>query len=540
MLEPRAKGVARRRWPHLLAAALLGGVLLCLSAVGGLAAGPTIEATNFAWNPSTAEVARGESATFSNSTGTLHAVSWESGPETPGCSGVPSTGEVSWSGSCTFAQAGAYKFLCPIHPTQMKGTITVSGPAAPVPTTEAASPVGETEATLKGKVNPSGQETSYYFEYGTSTAYEEKTTEESVGAGTADVSKSVAVTGLSPATEYHFRIVAETAEGRTFGLDRTFTTTGPPSAATEAARDVGGTEATLAGSTNPHGFATKYFFRYGPTTAYGQETPEVAAGSGANAVPVSALLTGLSPQTTYHFRLVAKSSKGTVEGGDRTFTTRGAPLATTGTASVSGEVAATLQGIVNPQGQETAFFFRYGTTTAYGQETAQQAAGKGLADVVAAATLTGLSPGTTYHFQLVAKNPSGTTAGVDRTFTTAATPPFDPPPGDSPPSSSPPTTSPPPSPPAGSGSSAPDTKITPKPPATTRDRTPTVKFVATVAGATFRCSLDGKPSKACRSPFTTPSLKPGRHTIRVAARANGLTDPTPARASFKVLAKKKS
>jgi hypothetical protein len=78
-----------------------------------------------------------------------------------------------------------------------------------------------------------------------------------------------------------------------------------------------------------------------------------------------------------------------------------------------------------------------------------------------------------------------------------------------------------------------------KPPAKTRDRTPTVKFKATAAGATYRCSVDGKPLKACRSPFTAPVLNPGRHTIRIAAVAGGAVDSTPAVASFKVVAAKK-
>ena len=83
------------------------------------------------------------------------------------------------------------------------------------------------------------------------------------------------------------------------------------------------------------------------------------------------------------------------------------------------------------------------------------------------------------------------------------------------------------------------TKITLKPHTKTKDRTPTIKFTATVPGATFQCSVDRKPLKPCRSPYTTLALKPGRHTVRVAAVANGLTDPTPATWSFKVVAKKK-
>lgn len=83
---------------------------------------------------------------------------------------------------------------------------------------------------------------------------------------------------------------------------------------------------------------------------------------------------------------------------------------------------------------------------------------------------------------------------------------------------------------------APETTIVAKPPARTRDRTPTLRFRSSVRGASYRCSIDRKRFKACPSPFTTPSLGPGRHAIRVKAVAGGVADPTPASCSFKVIA----
>jgi plastocyanin len=527
---------------QLTAAAAVAALVLGVGTGSGLAADPTVEVTGnslatYAWTPSSAEAAPGGSVTFKNTTANPHALSWESAPVTPSCTGTPSVGQANWSGSCTFPQAGTYKFYCPVHPAQMKGTITVPGTPAPVVTTGAATAVGETAATVSGTVKPSGSATTYYFEYGMTTGYGQKTTEEPAGKGSTAVSQAAELSGLLAATTYHFRIVAVSDGGTTQGADRTFTTTGPPAASTESATKVGGTEATLTGSANPHGVATTYFFNYGPTAAYGQKTTETSAGSGTAAVPVSVPVTGLTPETTYHFQLVAKSAAGTVTGVDKTFTTLGAPLATTGAASSIGEDAATLQGTVNPQGQQTTYLFRYGTTSAYGQETAAQLAGKGLSNVPATAAVNGLSAGTTYHFQLVAQNASGTTTGSDQTFTTSTTTPSTPSPPDLGP---PPLTPAPPAPPPPAPPAPPDTKLTSNPPAKTKDRTPTVKFTATAVGATYRCSVDGKPFKTCRSPFTSPSLKPGRHTIRVAALAGGATDPTPASCSFKVVAKRKA
>ncbi len=424
---------------QLSLSALLGVVLLFASAVAGLAAEPTVEATgnslaNYSWTPSASEVESGGSVTFKNPTAVPHGLVWESGPETPSCTGTSSVGQGNWSGSCSFAQGGTYAFHCPVHPAQMKGTVTVKGPAAPVVSTGAASAVSESGATLNGTVNPSEQATVYHFEYGPTVTYGQKTSEAAAGEGSTAVSKSAAVSGLTAATAYHFRIVAKNASGTTFGTDRTFATTGPPSATTAAPTGVSNTGATLKGSVNPHGLITTYFFSYGTTTAYGQKTAEVSAGAGAAAIQASALLSDLLPETTY-------------------------------------------------------------------------------------------------HFQLVAKNSSGTTPGADQSFATSA------PPVEQPPATAPLSSAPAP-PPLAAAAGPPETKITFKPKAKTRDRTPTVKFSATAAGASYRCSVDGKPFKSCRSPYTTPTLKPGRHTIRVAAIAGGLRDPTPASCSFKVLVPK--
>ncbi len=134
-----------------------------------------------------------------------------------------------------------------------------------------------------------------------------------------------------------------------------------------------------------------------------------------------------------------------------------------------GETSAKLGGTVNPQGQLTKYFFNYGTSTSYGQKTAEVSAGSGTGNVTASQQLSGLSPGTTYHFQLVAGNSGGTTPGLDQTFTTASTPPPPPPPA-------PPVLPAPPPLVAG----PPDTTITGKPPAKTHDKTPTIKFKASV------------------------------------------------------------
>src|SRR4249919_1704088 len=80
--------------------------------------------------------------------------------------------------------------------------------AAPTAITGSVSSVGGTSATVNGTVNPGGVATDWWFEYGTSTAYGSKTATTDAGSGSANVSVSKALAGLSPATTYHYRLVA--------------------------------------------------------------------------------------------------------------------------------------------------------------------------------------------------------------------------------------------------------------------------------------------------------------------------------------------
>jgi hypothetical protein len=87
----------------------------------------------------------------------------------------------------------------------------------------------------------------------------------------------------------------------------------------------------------------------------------------------------------------------------------------------------------------------------------------------------------------------------------------------------------------GRGDAAPQTRLKRRPPARTRDRTPTFRF-SSEDGASFECSLDRKPFRFCRSPFTSHRLSLGRHTFRIRARdSTGTADPTPAFDAFRII-----
>src|SRR5207249_1877830 len=80
-------------------------------------------------------------------------------------------------------------------------------------------------------------------------------------------------------------------------------------------------------------------------------------------------------------------------------------------------------GTVNPNGQSTTSSVQFGTTTGYGLQTSPKSVGSGSSDQSVSVDLTGLHPGTTYHYRVIATNASGTTVGEDRTFRTLGAPP---------------------------------------------------------------------------------------------------------------------
>jgi len=99
-----------------------------------------------------------------------------------------------------------------------------------------------------------------------------------------------------------------------------------PTASTSNVSGVGYSSAVLYGYVDAKGQATNYYFEYGPSTAFGAQSPLSPAGSATSTVKVSQAITGLQAATKYHYRLVAVGPGGTVAGGDRTFTTAKIPL----------------------------------------------------------------------------------------------------------------------------------------------------------------------------------------------------------------------
>jgi hypothetical protein len=94
-----------------------------------------------------------------------------------------------------------------------------------------------------------------------------------------------------------------------------------PLATTDPATDITPIGANLHGSVDPRGVATSAYFQYGTTNKYGKRTPAQSAGLNPGAIPLTAGVTGLKSDTTYHFRIVAESKDGKTNGKDVTFKT---------------------------------------------------------------------------------------------------------------------------------------------------------------------------------------------------------------------------
>ena len=197
------------------------------------------------------------------------------------------------------------------------------------------------------------------------------------------------------------------------------------------------TSVTLNGTVDPEGEVLEECkFEYGPSEAYGQTVPcaeNVATiGSGDDPVPVHADISGLSTTSSYHFRLVAKNKNSTqpIKGNDSSFLTLGVVIS--GTAATVSDTSAKLMAQLNPNGEATTYHFEFGDQGSCSSNPCTSVpvpdadAGSGAGAIPVSEAISGLTPLTTYHFRLVATNPSsppGGDVGPDVSFTTYPTPP---------------------------------------------------------------------------------------------------------------------
>jgi hypothetical protein len=139
---------------------------------------------------------------------------------------------------------------------------------------------------------------------------------------------------------------------------------------------------------------------------------------------VSAVASGLAPNTTYRFRITSINEEGSISTPDGSFSTPGPPLAETTGSPVRTTTTARLEGRISPSNSPASFHFEYGVEgpcdSSPCASTEAVAAGSGDTYKLAAARISGLQPGATYHYRIVADNGlAGSPAyGEDMTVTT--------------------------------------------------------------------------------------------------------------------------
>jgi hypothetical protein len=299
-------------------------------------------------------------------------------------------------------------------------------------TTNPASAVASTAATLNGHLDPAGNGNivDCHFQYVTDAAFHAHGyADPSVvsvpcaegNSFSAPAEVHADVSGLRPATLYHFRLDVTDAQGQSEGVEETVSTLpAVKDVATSACSNVQGHSATLNGTLDPNGLDTTYRFEYGTTTAYGTTAPvpDADAGSTPGAQSVHVDVSALQSGTVYHYRLLATNTNGATPGQDETCTTPPAPSIDSATAANLTLSSADLTAKINPNGFDTTYHFEYGTTTGYGTIVPVPDAdiGSGTSDVTKTQHVPGLSENTTYHWRVVATNANDTAIGPDHTF----------------------------------------------------------------------------------------------------------------------------
>jgi hypothetical protein len=183
-----------------------------------------------------------------------------------------------------------------------------------------------TTATVSGTVNPTGTNVvGCVFEYGT--VAKEPTASvpcegAPVGSGSGDVPVTAKLKDLAPGVEYFYRVTASNANRLSAtGLEHHFPTKPEATVENPSVSELTGASVTLQAQVNPHGPAASYRFEYGTDQTYGTKVP-VPDGhltEGTSPVPVSATISGLTADTTYHWRVVTTDINGTFSSPDQTF-----------------------------------------------------------------------------------------------------------------------------------------------------------------------------------------------------------------------------
>ena len=200
--------------------------------------------------------------------------------------------------------------------------------SAPSVYTGAATYSGTNSVILNGNVNPNGNYTNVWFEYGTTQSLGYTTGYQSAGSASQSSSVTANVSGLAPGATYYYRVVGQNSYGTTYGSIVSFVVNGSisnngsaPFVTTRDASSIFRNTALLNANVNANGSITTAWFEWGTTNSLGNRTMVQPMGQDNSVSALSAVLSGLHNGTTYYYRAVAQNGYGTSYGNTLTFTT---------------------------------------------------------------------------------------------------------------------------------------------------------------------------------------------------------------------------
>lgn len=292
--------------------------------------------------------------------------------------------------------------------------------------TDQASNITETTAQLNGYANVSGDEgAEVWFEYGEGSTFNKTTLRRAFWNKAQTVGEQVIY--LASGTTYQARIVARDTTGTYRGEAVSFTTKTSvpklPYVSTSFAQNVTKSSAILRGQVDPYGDAsTEVWFEWGTAVPLSHETVRLPQdGTNQNVVyPLS----GLSDDTTYYFRVVARNAKGIAYGDIQGFDTGKAleegekdepDVTTTNPTVIDNGTVVVWNGYVNTKGVSTQTWFEWGKTSSLGNVTPRSLARTDSGTFSEARA--GLEQGIVYYYRAVATNKNGTAYGNIKTVT---------------------------------------------------------------------------------------------------------------------------
>ena len=199
-----------------------------------------------------------------------------------------------------------------------------STPPLPTVATKDPTEVSTGSARLNAEVNPNGLPTRAWFEWGTdgNLASYSTTDNQAIGDGVSTLPLEANIP-VSAGGTYYYRIAASNPEGASRGDIVPFRALQLPEAVTSAATAITLDSADLNGTANPNGFETYAWFEYGidPSMTSPNTTDNQLVGAGSTPLPLHGNISGLTPYTTWYFRVVAQNAGGTEKGIIQSFPT---------------------------------------------------------------------------------------------------------------------------------------------------------------------------------------------------------------------------